>query len=120
MKSSLPLDRRARVAFACILSVGVLSIGSVSALAPMSGERAARTPGDLVSDPSTSSGARTLYRRIHEAAFARCGGKPGVVSDYRIEGSDCYRDAVANSVAAVGSPVLFTLHRSEVARIANR
>ncbi|HZF24942.1 MAG TPA: UrcA family protein [Steroidobacteraceae bacterium] len=116
MNSSFPLNRRARIALACALGVFAVSIGSVSALAPgMPGFSAAAS-----TDPSTSAGAKTLYRRIHQAAFLHCGGKAGIMSDYRIEASDCYRDAIANSVTEMGSPVLFTLHRSEVARLATR
>jgi UrcA family protein len=120
MKSSFPPHRRARIALACMLGMFAVSVGSVSTLVPgMSGNTAQQLP-DFRIDASTASGAKTLYRNIHQTAFARCGGQAGVISDYRIEASDCYRDAVANAVAALDSPVLFTLHRSEVARLASR
>lgn len=120
MKSSFPSRRRARIAFACMLGMFAVSVGSVSALVPgMSGNAAAQLPDSRI-DTSTASGAKALYTSIHQTAFARCGGQAGVASDYRIEASDCYRDAVANAVSTIDSPVLFTLHRSEVARLASR
>jgi UrcA family protein len=120
MKSSFPPRRRARIVLACMVGMLAISVGSVSALAPgMSGDSVQQFP-EVRLDASTASGAKALYRNIHRTAFARCGGHAGILSDYRIEASDCYRDAVANAVAAIDSPVLFTLHRSEVARLASR
>src|SRR5262245_43928246 len=119
MKSSFAPRRRARIALACMSLMLAVSVGSVSALVPgVPGDDAPRT--DARVDATTASGAKALYRRIHDRAFLRCGGKARVISDYRIETSDCYRDAIANAVTTIDSPVLFTLHRSEVARLASR
>src|SRR5262249_4127299 len=112
--------RPTRIALACMSVMLALSVGSVSALVPGTSNDNVQPLTDSRIDASTASGAKALYRRIHDRAFLRCGGKAGVISDYRIETSDCYRDAIANAVMTIDSPVLFTLHRSEVARLASR
>jgi UrcA family protein len=113
--------RRAPTAFISLLAILALPLVSMSTTtrSPFAQSTSAMNLSTGL-DPSTASGARKLYRRIHQAALVQCGGQMAVSSDYRIESQDCYREAVANAVAQLNNPVLFTIHRAEVARLASR
>jgi UrcA family protein len=121
MISSLRSGRRAPTLFLSLLGILALPLASVSTTVPSPSSGSPPVP-QLSSGlhPSTASGARKLYQRIHREALEHCGGQARASSDYRIESRDCYREAIANSVSQIDNPVLFTLHRTDVARLASR
>jgi len=62
--------------------------------------------GDL--NLQSESGARTLYRRLQNAAERVCGP-----IDHRNRAwQECYRIALGDAVNSVGAPALFAVHRA--------
>lgn len=69
-------------------------------------------------DVTKPAGAQALYRMIQQAAFDVCDGYVGRFSQMQTLKSACYKDAVANAVAAVGSPQLTALHGMQQTKLA--
>jgi UrcA family protein len=69
-------------------------------------------------DVTKPAGAQALYRMIQQAAYQVCDGYVGRFSRMRTLESGCYKDAVANAVAAVGSPQLSAVHGARQTRVA--
>jgi len=63
--------------------------------------------GDLNLD--TVAGATTLYTRIRGAARFACGEQGRRWEEIR-QWNDCYREAIADAVAAVNSPLLTSVY----------
>ncbi|HKE43363.1 MAG TPA: UrcA family protein [Steroidobacteraceae bacterium] len=95
-----------------------LSLASVSTNVFAAAE--ARIPvsyGDL--DLTKSTGAKVLYRRIEWAALEVCNDFVGPFAALRTKASACYKNAVANAVARVGSPQLSIVHRAHATQVAS-
>ena len=69
-------------------------------------------------DLAKPAGARALYRLIQQAAFDVCDGYVGRFSEMQTRRSACYKDAIANAVAAVGSPQLTALYGNSRTKLA--
>ena len=97
----------------CVVATGALaSIVSLLGITP-----AWSAPSDVPSvtvsfrdlDLSTPEGANTLYRRIRTAAQKVCGYAGADVLSQNISRA-CYRNAIADAVAKVNSPLLTAVH----------
>jgi UrcA family protein len=69
-------------------------------------------------DVTKPAGAQALYRMIQQAAYDVCDGYVGRFSRMQTVNSACYKSAVANAVAAVGSPQLTALYGARRTKLA--
>ncbi len=99
------------------LTLGVTSTGVLARSASDSSSSVTVSVADL--DLSRSTGAQVLYKLIQQAAYEVCNGFVGPFAELRTKASPCYRTAVANAVTQVDSPLLDTLHRAQLSRIAS-
>lgn len=99
------------------LTLGVTSTGALALSASDSSSSVTVSVADL--DLSRSTDAQVLYKLIQQAAYEVCNGFVGPFAELRTRASLCYKSAVANAVTQVGNPLLDTLHRAQLSRIAS-
>jgi len=71
-------------------------------------------------DLNKQAGVEVLYKRIKRAAFQVCDPEFGPITAFQTRKGECYRNAVANAVAKVNSPLLTALHTGSPERVASR
>ena len=98
------IHRSSPVSITLVAMVGLFATGQVPAAEPYS-----VTVKYYDLDLSTLAGARTLYGRISAAARNVCGYEGRSITDQAFW-NGCYRGAVADAVAQVGSPLLTAVH----------
>jgi UrcA family protein len=98
------IHRSSPVSITLVAVVGLFAAGQLPAAEPYS---VTVKYNDL--NLSTLAGARTLYGRISAAARSVCGYEGRSFTDQAFW-NGCYRGAVADAVAKVGSPLLTAVH----------